>query len=211
MMPSMLTAWGGGVYTTAKKTGGRALVLVAMAAAMALATLAVFASFAEARATAGPTGSFGHRPPKAVLMKYESVLQVGGDGCAHWFFYQDGEWHYLIPFDYLGCYSPPKSDEVGAGRRLHVRLAKPERPSVRILAFPKLNERTGKPSGQRRVLKDTLRPVKRDGETVGWEAFFRVNEPERHYYLKVSALWERVPGEHVSYGHAIYDFHLETR
>jgi hypothetical protein len=24
-------------------------------------------------------------------------------------------------------------------------------------------------------------------------------------------VWERVPGEHVSYGHAIYDFHIETR
>ena len=210
-MHSMLTVWGGSVYTSAKRTGGRALVLFVMAAAMALATLAGFASFAEARATAGPTGSFGHRPPKAVLMKYESVLQVGGDVCHHWHFYQNGEWDYRLPTDYLGCYSPPKADEVGAGRRLHVRLTKPERPSVRILAFPKLNERTGKPSGQRRVLKDTLRPVKRDGETVGWEAFFRVNEPERHYYLKVSALWERVPGEHVSYGHAIYDFHLETR
>jgi hypothetical protein len=209
MMPSMLTTWGGGVYTTAKRTGGRAFVLVVMVAAMALATLAVFA--VEARATAGPTGSFGHLPPKAVLMKYESVLQVGADVCAHWYFYQNGEWEFLIPTDYLGCYSPPKADEVGAGRRLHVRLAKPERPSVRILAFPKLNERTGKPSGQRRVLKDTLRPVKRDGETVGWEAFFRVNEPERQYYLKVSAAWERVPGEHVSYGHAIYDFHIETR
>ena len=210
-MCSMLTPWGGSVYTTAKKTGGRALALVAMVAAMALATLAVFASFAEARATAGATGSFGHRPPKAVLMKYESVLQVRGDGCAHWYFYKNGEWEYRIPFDYLGCYSPPKADEVGAGRRLHVRLAKPERPSVRILAYPKLNERTGKPSGQRRVLKDTLRPVKRGGEAVGWEAFFRVNEPERQYYLRASTVWERVPGEHVSYGHAIYDFHLETR
>jgi hypothetical protein len=185
------------------------LLALTLAVAVALATLAVFA--ADTRATVGPTGSFGHLPPKAVLMKYESVLQVGGDVCHHWHFYQNGEWDYRIPTDYLGCYSPPKADEVGAGRRLHVRLAKPERPSLLILAYLRLNERTGKPSGQKRVLKDTLRPVKRGGETVGWEAFFRVHEPERQYYLKVSAVWERVPGEHLSYGHAIYDFHLETR
>ena len=63
-MRPMLTAWGGGVYTSARKTGGRALVLFVMVAALELATLAVFAGFAEARATAGPTGSFGHRPPR---------------------------------------------------------------------------------------------------------------------------------------------------
>jgi hypothetical protein len=71
MMHPMLTAWGGGVYTSAKKTGGRALVLVVMAAAMALATLAVFA--AEARA-----GSFGSEPPRAVLMNYKTVIQAQG-------------------------------------------------------------------------------------------------------------------------------------
>jgi hypothetical protein len=206
-MYPMLMAWGGGVYTSAKRTGGRALVLFVMVATMALATLAVFASFAEAR----PTGSFGHSPPKAFLMKDSRVLQARGGGCFHWYYYENGEWGYAIPHDYLGCYNPPKADEVGAKSRLHVRLAKPERPSVRILAYRRLNKRTGKPSGQRRVLKDTLKPIKQGGETVGWDVFFRVNEPERQYYLRASTVWERVPGEHVSYGHAIYDFHLETR
>ena len=207
-MPSMLTVWGGSVHTNAKKTGGRALVLVVMVATMALATLAVFASFAEAQ----PTGSFGHRPPKAILMKDSRVLQARGDGCARWNYYQNGEWAYRVPFDNLGCYSPPKeADVVGAKTRLHVRLAKPERPSVRMIAHPRLNERYPGPAGPRRVLKDTLRPIKRGGETVGWDVYFRVNEPERRYYLGVKAVWERVPGEHVSYGDAKYEFHVETR
>jgi hypothetical protein len=87
MMHSMLTAWGGSVYTSAKKTGGRALVLFVMAAAMALATLAVFASFAEARVTAEASGSFGHGPPKAVLMKGQAVLQTGHRGSYCWSWY----------------------------------------------------------------------------------------------------------------------------
>jgi hypothetical protein len=197
---------GGRRLNVLHKPGSLALAL-ALAVAVALATLAVFASFAEARTG----GSFGHRPPKAILMKDSRVLQTRGDSCAHWFYYQDGEWMFLVPTDYLGCYNPRKADKVGAGRRLHVRLAKPERPSVRVIAHPKLNKRIGKPSGQRRVLKDTLRPIKQGDETVGWDVFFRVNEPEHHYYLKVSAAWERVPGEHFSYGHGIYDFHVETR
>jgi hypothetical protein len=48
---------------------------LALAAAVALATLAVFAGLAEARAR----GSFGHLPPKALLMKDARVLQVRGD------------------------------------------------------------------------------------------------------------------------------------
>lgn len=207
-MHPMLTVWGGSVHTTAKKTGGRALVLVVMVATMALATLAVFASLAEAQ----PTGSFGHRPPKAILMKDSRVLQARGDGCARWNYYQNGEWMWRIPIDTLGCYSPPKeADVVGAKTRLHVRLAKPERPSVRVLARPRLNEWHPVPAGPKRVLKETLRPIKQGGETVGWDVFFRVNEPERQYYLRASTVWERVPGEHVSYGHASYEFHLETR
>jgi hypothetical protein len=57
MMHPMLTVWRGSVYTTAKKTGGRALVLVVMVAAMALACTMVFAAEAWA-------GSFYDGPPR---------------------------------------------------------------------------------------------------------------------------------------------------
>jgi hypothetical protein len=29
--------------------------------------------------------------------------------------------------------------------------------------------------------------VKRDGEIVKWDVFFRTNEPDRDYYLRVSS------------------------
>jgi hypothetical protein len=112
------------VYTTAKKTGGRALVLVVMVATMALAVTAVFV--AEARA-----GSFDSEPPKALLMKYKTVIQAREVVSAHWFYYDEEHgWvdeYSDSPDIFDGTY--PKAAVVGAGRRLHVRLLKPERPS----------------------------------------------------------------------------------
>ena len=65
---------------------------------------------------------------------------------------------------------------------------------------------------QRRQLKRTIRPVKQDGETVGWDVFFRVNRPGRHYYMNVESAWERVPGTRISYGEYIeYGLHVRTR
>ena len=78
---------------------------------------------------------------------------------------------------------------------------KAERPAVRINAHPRLKDAevgSKTPAGQRQKLKAVLRPVKQGGKTVGWDAFFRVNEPGRHYYLVVTAEWERVPGTHTS-------------
>ena len=53
-----------------------------LALALMVAMLAVFA--AQARA-----GSYDSEPPKAVLMKYETVLQVGSSRGAGWNFYQE--------------------------------------------------------------------------------------------------------------------------
>ena len=100
----------------------------ALAVAIALATLAVFA--AEARA-----GSFAQGPPQAVLMKGSYVLQVRTFEAAHWYFYEDGRWveTYSDSFDF----TYPKVDAVKAGRMLSVRLGKPQRPSaVGITAYP---------------------------------------------------------------------------
>jgi hypothetical protein len=181
----------GGAYP--KKKIGRSLVII-LAAALAVATLAVFT--AEARA-----GSFDSQPPEAVLMKYKTVLQAQGNAGGTWHFYEGG-WNHII-YDNFGEYAFPEPDTVGAGRRLHVRFDEPQRPSaVTINAWPKAKDGYDfeVPAGQRRQLKRTLMPVKQGGETVGWDVFFRVNQPERHYYLVVRSGWERVPGTHISYG-----------
>jgi hypothetical protein len=46
---------------------------------------------------------------------------------------------------------------------------------------------------------------------VAWNVFFRVNEPNRNYYLEFFPAWKEVPGTHVSYGDADYTFHVKTR
>jgi hypothetical protein len=203
-MHPMLTAWGGGVYTTTKKSGGRALVLAAMVATMALAGTVLFAAQAWA-------GSFYDSPPEAVLMKYKTVLQAQGNDRGTWYYYEGSGWSFTI-YDIYGDYAFPDPQTVGAGRRLHIRFDKPERPSaVAINAYPRVGKH-GYPSGQRRQLQRTLRPVKKVGETVGWDVFFRVNRPERHYYMNVDAAWERVPGKRISYGEYIeYGLHVRTR
>ena len=203
-MHPMLTAWGGGVYTTAKKTGGRALALVVMVAAMALAGTVLFA----AQAWAAPTGSFGHQPPKAVLMKGATVLQTSNVGFFCWYYYPD-----MLCGDPAFDYSFPRANGfLGAGTRLHIRLAKPERPEVlRITAYRGFDKKRRVPIGEGRDLVRTFGRVERDGKTVGWDVFFRVNGPGRHYYLDTVGVWEEVPGTRISYGDASYSFHVRTR
>jgi hypothetical protein len=190
----------------------RLMVLAtALSVALVFAALAVFA--AKARAS---EASFAHLPPKAILMKDSQVLQVRGASGGSWFYYQDGGWSGGAG-DNFGEYLFPKADEVEAGTRLHVRLAKPERPSIiDTNAYPRVRNGEeflpGKvPAGQKRRLESTLRRVEQDGKTVAWDVFFRVNEPGRHYYLVVHAAWKRVPGTHVSYGDPDYAFHVTTR
>jgi hypothetical protein len=188
-------------------TKPRLLVLAAaLAVATALATLAVFA--AEARAD-----SFDSRPPQGVLMKDSRVLQKRDFTGGNWTFYKNGNLTGIV-FDNFGEYTFPKADAVGAGTKLHVKLAKPERPGILIVAHPKVKDGQfgGKyPAGQGQQLKHTFKRVERDGKTVAWNVFFRVNEPARQYYLVVHAHWAKVPGTHVSYGDAGYAFHVKTR
>jgi hypothetical protein len=177
-----------------------------LAVAFVAAMLAVFAAQAQA-------GSYDSEPPKAVLSKYKTALQTRGYSGGAWYFYRDGGCSGFVA-DNFGIYTFPKPDTVAASRRLHVRIVKPERSAVRVNAHPRLKdaELGGKtPAGQRQVLKHTLRPVRREGETVAWDIFFRVNEPDRDYYLVVRVEWERVPGTHISYGYANYGFHVKTR
>jgi hypothetical protein len=110
-------------------------LLVATAVLMACAAAVLTLSGkAEAR-----TDSFDARPPQGVLMKDADVLQVQSFSGGNWSYYQQGGWASVI-FDNFGEYDFPKADVVGAGTRLHVRLAKPERPSVRIVAHPRVKD-----------------------------------------------------------------------
>lgn len=60
----------------------------------------------------------------------------------------------------------------------------------------------GYPVGPARRPVVSLRPVKQDGRTVAWDAFFELNRVDRHYYLSAFGLWEE--------GNASYNFHVKT-
>jgi hypothetical protein len=118
-------------------------------------------------------------------MKYKTILQVQSNAGGTWYYHQGTGWNFTV-YDNFGQYTFPEPDTVGAGRRLHVRFEKPQRPSAVVInAYPRVGENGYRLSGQRRQLKRTIRPVKQDGESVGWDVFFRVNQSERHYYLVV--------------------------
>ena len=91
-------------------------------------------------------------------------------------------------------------------------MAKPERPEkFRITAYRGFDKKDKWPVGKGRRLNTVFEPVKRDGETVAWDVYFRVNQPDRHYYLDTFAVWGQVPNTHVSAGDATYTFHVKTR
>jgi hypothetical protein len=93
-------------------------------------------------------------------MKYKTVLQAQTNDWGTWYYNQGSGSNFTI-YDIYGDYHFPEPDMVGAGRRLHVRFDKPERPSaVEIDAYPRVGKH-GYPNGQRRQLKRTLRPVKK--------------------------------------------------
>ena len=178
---------------------GRSLV-VALAAALAVATLAIFA--AEARAA----GSFAQSPPKAILMKDSDVLQTQWFYWAHWYYFDEEDGWVETYQDFVDV-TYPRADVVGAGRRLHVRFYKPERPSaVEIRASARRH------SDQWSQLKRSFGRVERDGKTVAWDVFFRVNEPERDYYIQVYPVWDQMPGTKISYGDEMfYKLYVRTR
>jgi hypothetical protein len=208
MIRSFLTILGGAMNATTKKTGRRALVLVVLGTTMAFAAMAAVG--AEVRA-----GSFDQGPPRAVLMKSTNVLQEQTAELSEWTYWdtywdEDGQWITWYPEALEGEF--PRADVVGAGRRLHIRLNKPQRPEFFTIDAYRRVEQDGFPTvGEGRRLNTTFRSVERDGKTVGWNVFFRVNQPDRHYYLEALGSWKEVPGTHISHGHALYLFHVKTR
>jgi hypothetical protein len=182
-----------------------ALVAVALAAVLGVVSLPL----AQAASS-----SYDDDPPNEVLMKGATVLQKGRMGSHCWSYYDDGSPEAYCA-DYLYNF-PRRAVLLRAGSTLHIRIDKPQRPDrVELVAYPGLDRKNPAPSaapiGKGRRLDTTLRGVQRDGKTVAWDVFFRVSQPERHYYLDTWVVWERVPGTRISYGDLAWTFHVKTR
>jgi hypothetical protein len=195
--PRRTASWGWAFLLT--------LVAVALAAALGVVSLPL----AQAASS-----SYDDDPPSKVLMKGSTVLQKGRMGSHCWSYYDDGR-----PVGYCADYVynfPRRAVLLRAGSTLHIRIDKPQRPDrVQVVAYPGLDRKnpapTAAPIGKGRRLDTTLRGVQRDGKTVAWDVFFRVSQPERHYYLDTRVVWERVPGTRISYGDLSWTFRVKTR
>src|SRR3954452_22549179 len=114
-------------------------------------------------------------------MKGDTAIQKGlrGSSCwSHW--NEDKDYWAAVCSDFFVYRFPRAPEALRAGRRLHMRIDKPERPEdFKITAYKGFDKGQHRPVGKRQRLDANLRPVKRDGDTVAWNVFFRVNEPNR--------------------------------
>jgi hypothetical protein len=138
----------------------------------------------------GQAKALAPRPPHATLKQDIRALQDGrlisycwGNSCA------DG---------------PPRYASavlVEPGTRLYIRLSENRRPKHFSLSTSQT------PDGRFRRIDTTLRRVVRDGKTVAWDAYFRLERPEHQYYMGASGVWKGAGGRH---GDAYWQFHAKT-
>jgi hypothetical protein len=135
----------------------------------------------------------GGSPPKALLMKGNKELQKGRLGTYCW----GG-----ICADWLTFPDPGTTARVKAGSRLHVRIRYSQKPRhVQLWSAEKVNRRGWMVDARRKAI--SLKPVRREGRTVAWDASFSVKRPDRHYYLDFYGYWN---GRDTEWG-----FHVKTR
>jgi hypothetical protein len=133
----------------------------------------------------GQAQALAPHPPDAILKQDNRTLQHGSLMSYFW-------------INRVVDVAPqhPSAVLVEPGTQLYIRLSenrRPERFSLR-----------SRPSGQ---IDPTLRRVVRDGKTVAWDAYFRLERPDRHYYLGAFGVWKGSGGRS---GDAYWQFHVKT-
>jgi hypothetical protein len=156
-----------------------------------------------------------HPPPKMALMKGDTVIQKGLPSSTCWSYWEESVHYfnsYCADYGYVNKKDayPQHAVPVPAGSTLHIRLYKPEQPD-RLQLDEGLENDPRSLWGWGHPHPYSLRRVQRDGKTYAWDVFFRVNRPERHYYLGIEVLWKHIPGTHTSYGDEGWGFHVRTR
>ncbi len=163
------------------------LLLASMALALVLVSGVFLAGFQ------GQAQALASHPPDAVLKQENRVLQDGR----------------LISYCWInrcvdGVSRYPSAVEAKADSRLHIRLSENQRPE----SFSLRSNQSADPFGLSQRLDTTLRRVERDGKTVAWDVYFRLNNPGRHYYLDAFGTWKHNGGR--VHGDAYWQFHVKT-
>jgi hypothetical protein len=195
---------------------------VALTAGLVLVSLAITTTL-SAKTT--HKSQLPGNPPTFVLMRGTEVIQKGRTDAYCWHYWKEypdsveerkdlpppSKWANREGYWTGVCITlairkktdlyPRNAVLVPPGSTLHIRIGHHMRPD-RVQLIEGLN--------WGRTLDYSLKRVKRDDETVAWDVFFRVKRPESHYYLHISADWERVPGRHISHGDNGRFFHVKT-
>lgn len=157
--------------------------------------------------TQATASAHDHLVPKTLLIKKERTLQTG---------LKVKEYSWTQPSG-VGCVTQSAllttrfrdADRVAAGSKLSIRLLKSQRPrSLYVKAWKRVDE-DGTPAGEALALPVTLKPVVRDGQTVAWDAVFRVDRPARDYYLIAEGHWTDTEGCGADQ-FALWSFHVQT-
>jgi len=210
--------------------------LLTLAVALMVALVVVSLTIPTKSLAAASKSNLPGNPPEFTLMRGDTVIQRGRlDGVLCWFWWteypdsveerkdlpppsskwanKEGYWtgvcgDIAIPVQKEVLY-PRDPVLVHAGSTLHIRINHARRPDkVQLLEGLKPSN---KAFGWGRPLDYTLRRYRPDDATVAWDVFFRVSQPDRHYYLQIWTEWDRVPGKHKSYGDSGRFFHVKTR
>jgi hypothetical protein len=141
-------------------------------------------------------------PPKLHLIYEREVVQRVGSWSYCWS-YTDGRWGVGTCADGMPAY--PDAAEVEAGDRVAIRIpysAKPRRLS--IFAYRKIKEENGweRTVGPRERITYRLKAQRDRGHITAWDAIFRLDEADRHFYLDVDA--------RLAQGGAAYALHART-
>ena len=174
---------------------------------MLLAVLVALVAIPSIQASAG---AHDHQIPQTFLKKGAKDLQAGT---------RVTESNWVRPTNDGLCANKnavyrwrfPETSRVAAGSKLKVRIFKSQRPDYfEITAYPAVDEE-GTPSGEGRLLNRDLERVVREGKTVAWDASFKVNRPDRDYYLVGEGHWKDQEGCGGVDQYASWSFHVKTR
>ena len=180
---------------------------------MAVLLAAMAVSIAGLLVVQGQASAHDHRIPKTVLMKGKEELQTGRR-------VEEFTWAYPsrngnVCFVDEGTFSfgfPKEVTSVASGSRLKVRIHKSQKPDTfSVTAYSRLKGNGEPVDATGRPLGTSLEAVVRDGQTVAWDAYFRVDSPDTDYYLMTEGHWQDRDCSNVdSDQFARWTFHVRT-
>lgn len=172
--------------------------------------LTVLAVMALLVVSIAPALANHRRPPRAIL-KAPHAWQKGELGTFCWSYSDKGSNGGTgMCADAIG-YSWPDPDVTEAGARATIRLWAPKRPDKVVLDLWRMTDPDGNPVGSSTRPALTIRPHRKDGEVVAYDARFLLPETAGDVYMRAFVKWGaiRYP-DGTAAGDALYDFHVEV-